>query len=80
MYIRLFCLWIGTLFAFSKAYGQKAAYLVPEIGGPFIHIFDPGDERKEGDSAWYTNDHTFIRGRDGSWHAYGIIHHLPVRP
>ncbi len=50
------------------------------IAGPFAHIFNPNDTRKEGDSAWYTNDHTLVKSADGTWHAYGIIHHLPVRP
>jgi hypothetical protein len=62
--------------------GQKPAYLVPEIGGEFVHIFDPNDnpERLSEAKDWYTNDHTFIKDKDGSWHAYGIIHHLPVAP
>lgn len=80
MKIKLFFFLAAMLSAFHCTYGQNTGYLIPEISGPFVHIFDPNDTRKEGDSAWYTNDHTFIKGRDGTWHAYGIIHHLPVKP
>jgi len=60
-------------------FGQKHNYQVPEISGLFVHIFDPNDTRNDG-SSWYTNDHTFIKDKDGTWHAYGIIHHLPITP
>jgi len=60
--------------------GQHIVYEKPEINGPFVHIFDPNDTRSAEDSTWYTNDHTFIKGDDGVWHAYGIIGHHPIRP
>jgi len=53
---------------------------VPVITGKFTHIFDPNETRRAEDTTWYTNDHTFVRGKDGVWHAYGIIGHHPVRP
>ncbi|HEY4205844.1 MAG TPA: sialate O-acetylesterase, partial [Puia sp.] len=53
---------------------------MPIIAGKFVHIFDPNDTRSDEDTTWYTNDHSFIRGKDGVWHAYGIIGHHPVRP
>jgi hypothetical protein len=58
---------------------QKKDYYIPEITGPFVHIFNPNDTR-QADSNWYTNDHAFIKDKAGVWHAYGIIHHLPVKP
>jgi hypothetical protein len=63
-------------------YGQKSNYCIPEIAGEFVHIFNPNDnpDRLAESKDWYTNDHTFIKGNDGTWHAYGIIHHLPVKP
>jgi hypothetical protein len=67
-----------TFFLGAKA--QKPHVMVPVIVGKFAHIFDPNDAPERGDSSWYTNDHTFVKGKDGTWHAYGIIHHLPVHP
>lgn len=43
--------------------------------GKFFEIFDPQAGEKE---PWCINDHTFIRGRDGTWHVFGITHILPV--
>ncbi len=43
--------------------------------GKFTEIFDPKAGEKE---PWCINDHTFIRGRDGTWHVFGITHILPV--
>lgn len=60
-----------------KVQGQKIE--VPQIAGTWVHIFDPADTRAK-DSSWYTNDHCFVKAADGSWHAFGIIHHLPVAP
>ncbi|MFI3315786.1 MAG: hypothetical protein R3Y04_09030 [Rikenellaceae bacterium] len=53
---------------------------VPQITGEWRHIFNPNDTRKEIDTTWYTNDHCFAKGGDGSWHAYGIIGHKPINP
>ena len=53
---------------------------LPVITGKFVHIFDPNETRSSEDTTWYTNDHSFIRGKDGIWHAYGIIGHHPIRP
>ena len=69
---------IVLLVSSMTASGQKPALEIPEISGPFVHIFDPNDTREGGN--WYTNDHTFIKAKDGTWHAFGIIHHLPVSP
>jgi beta-xylosidase len=45
--------------------------------GEFERIFDPG----VGENArWYINDHTFIRGEDGTWHLFGITHEEPANP
>jgi arabinan endo-1,5-alpha-L-arabinosidase len=41
---------------------------VPSVPS-FKHIYDPS----VGESgAWYINDHSIIRGRDGLWHLFGI--------
>ncbi|WP_394824518.1 family 43 glycosylhydrolase [Pendulispora albinea] len=37
---------------------------------PLEHVYDP---TPPGGPARYLNDHTFIRGRDGTWHMFGII-------
>lgn len=52
----------------------------PVINGKYIHIYNPNDTRLEEDSTWYTNDHCFAKGKDGKWHAYGIIGHKPTNP
>lgn len=65
-------------FHFADAAAQE--YEVPEIAGEFVHVFDPNITRTDSAGAWYTNDHTFIKGKDGTWHAYGIIGHHPVNP
>ena len=45
--------------------------------GEFERVFDPSI----GESArWYINDHTFIRGEDGTWHLFGITHEEPANP
>ncbi|WP_422351063.1 hypothetical protein [Flagellimonas sp.] len=54
--------------------------LVPTVVGEWKHIFNPNDTRSEIDTTWYTNDHGFVKGSDGKWHAYGIIGHAPINP
>ena len=44
---------------------------------PFERIYDPSVGET---SAWYINDHTFIRGADGVWHLFGITHAEPAAP
>lgn len=69
-----------TLLLYVSANTQQPAYQVPEISGAFVHIFNPNDTRAAEDTTWYTNDHCFTQGPDGSWHAYGIIGHQPIDP
>jgi len=68
------------LLAFLFAHAQDVKIEKPVISGEFVHIFNPNDTRFKEDTTWYTNDHTFIKDQDGTWHAYGIIGHHPVRP
>ena len=43
--------------------------------GKFTEVFDP----KAGERGpWCINDHTFVRGPDGTWHVFGTTHILPV--
>src|SRR5690349_2715564 len=51
---------------------------MPEISGEFVHIFNPNDTRP-GERRLYTNDHALVKDDKGVWHAYGIMHHLPVQ-
>jgi hypothetical protein len=47
------------------------------ISGKFTKIYDPSI----GESGpWYINDHTFVRGDDGTWHVFGITHAEPANP
>ena len=59
-------------------FAQNPNFEKPEIAGPFVHIFNPNDTRSAEDTTWYTNDHCFAKGNDGTWHAYGIIGHHPI--
>jgi len=59
---------------------QEKSFETPYIKGSVVHIFNPNDTRSKEDTTWYTNDHSFVRGVDGIWHAYGIIGHHPIRP
>jgi beta-fructofuranosidase len=40
-------------------------------------VYDPSVGE---DEAWYVNDHTFVRDRDGTWHLIGITHAEPMAP
>ncbi len=48
--------------------------IVP-TAGTFTKIYDPSIGET---SPWYINDHTFIRGHDGTWHMFGITHAEPA--
>src|ERR1039458_8949022 len=43
--------------------------------GKFTEVFDPKAGEKD---PWCINDHTFVRGPDGTWHVFAITHILPV--
>lgn len=56
---------------------------IPSLAGPYRHIYAPlgdtfagpdGPSLKTGQyyADWVPNDHTFVRARDGRWHAFGI--------
>lgn len=51
----------------------------PTITGKWRHIFNPNltkfTERikRKNRGKWYTNDHCFMKDKDGLWHSYGII-------
>ena len=45
--------------------------------GTFELVYDPSSGE---DEQWYVNDHTFVRGRDGTWHLIGITHPEPAAP
>ncbi|MFC8731116.1 DUF2961 domain-containing protein [Luteimicrobium sp. NPDC057192] len=47
------------------------------LGGDRKRIYDPSAGE---DEAWYVNDHTFVRGADGTWHLFGITHAEPADP
>lgn len=47
---------------------------VPFRVGTFRKIYEPGPRDASGrpPKGWHLNDHTFIRGEDGTWHLFGI--------
>jgi hypothetical protein len=54
--------------------GETAASPVLVEAGKFVEVFDPKAGEKE---PWCINDHTFVRGPDGTWHLFGITHIAP---
>lgn len=50
--------------------------MVPTVGD-FRLVYDPSIGEAE---RWYVNDHTFVRGADGTWHLVGITHTEPAAP
>ncbi|GAB3652512.1 hypothetical protein GCM10028791_22100 [Echinicola sediminis] len=64
----------------EKKQTESPKVQVPKITSEWKHVFDPNLTRTEPDSSWYTNDHCFVKGADGKWHAYGIIGHAPINP
>ena len=64
---------------------QNKKLLIPTQENNYVKIYQPeGDcffgpdtkELKEGVwyDRWIPNDHTFVKGEDGSWHIFGITH------
>lgn len=45
--------------------------------GAFTKIYDPSAGESQ---PWYINDHTIVRGPDGTWHLFGITHQEPADP
>lgn len=45
--------------------------------GAFTKIYDPSVGEPQ---PWYINDHTIVRGADGTWHLFGITHQEPAAP
>ncbi len=72
----------------SQAMAERSALtnpLVPVIEGDYVHIYQPqGDVFSGPDTrdlkagqfypSWQPNDHCFVKGPDGHWHAFGITH------
>ena len=71
------------------ALGQRgttgAKVRVPRIDGPYVHIYQPAGDAFPGPDVaglqagryyaeWVPNDHCFVKGPDGRWHAFGITH------
>ena len=48
---------------------------IPTINGEWMHIYNPNNSKyaTKNKGKWYTNDHCFVKGPNGLWHAYGII-------
>ena len=49
----------------------------PKVTAGFFKIYDPSIGEEE---TWAINDHCFIRGRDGTWHMFGITGTEPHNP
>lgn len=65
----------------------RAGSAVPRIEGPYVHVYEPGGDVFPGPdvanlkagqyySKWVPNDHCFVKGDGGCWHAFGITHPL----
>lgn len=60
---------------------------IPRIEGEYVHIYRPAPDVYPGPDVaglvagrryedWVPNDHCFVLGEDGRWHAFGITHPL----
>lgn len=69
---------LATLVAVLAPTGAAAAEPADDVtAGEFTRIYDPSVGEAE---PWYINDHTFVRGPDGTWHLFGITHAEPPDP
>ncbi len=73
--VALSCAYSGTATPPTAEDGASENRKVLVEAGKFTEIFDPKAGEKE---PWCINDHTFVRGADGTWHVFGITHILPV--
>jgi len=76
---------MGVVATCGGAEQTRSKASVPVIAGDYIHIYAPqGDvfsgpdtqDLKAGNfyASWQPNDHCFVKGPDGRWHAFGITH------
>lgn len=66
----LLTVWLYSAVAFCQTQDLVRA-------GEFVRIYDPSAGERE---KWYINDHCFVRGKDGTWHLFGITHAEPMDP
>lgn len=75
------CLYLGmaalAVMAAGAARSEDPATSGQVTSGKFFKVYDPGIGEE---GRWYINDHTIIRGMDGTWHMYGITHAEPLNP
>ena len=71
--LRLVC--ISVVLAGLAQTGLAGAERALVEAGKFTEVFDPKAGERD---PWCINDHTIIRGPDGTWHLFGITHILPV--
>ena len=69
------CLWMSVVLAGLAQTGLAGAERRLVEAGKFTEVFDPKAGERD---PWCINDHTIIRGPDGTWHLFGITHILPV--
>jgi beta-fructofuranosidase len=61
----------------SSAMTPETDLTAPFSVAKLTKIYDPSIGENE---RWYINDHSFIRGDDGTWHLFGITHQEPFAP
>ncbi len=71
--LRLLCITVAVCALAQMGVAGAEKTLVE--AGKFTEVFDPKAGERD---PWCINDHTFIRGPDGTWHVFGITHILPV--
>jgi hypothetical protein len=65
--------------------GREARVPIPVVEGGFVPVYAPRGDLFSGPDtqdlkagvfydAWQPNDHCFVKGPDGRWHAFGITH------
>lgn len=66
----ILALWLAPLLGLAAEQDRK----VLVEAGAFTEILDPKLGERD---PWCINDHTFVRGPDGTWHVFGITHVIP---
>jgi beta-fructofuranosidase len=68
---------VAAVFFLSPGTPANALTADDVTAGTFTRIYDQSVGEPQ---AWYLNDHTFVRGPDGTWHMFGITHAEPADP